>query len=94
MYDIGDMVRFTAQFYNANDVLTDPSTVGIKLLAPDNSEVTYAFGTDPELTRESAGIYQLDLKLEQAGRYFYRWEGAGVVTSAEEEEFYVRLSRF
>lgn len=91
-YDIGDGIRLNAAF-TVSDVATDPTTITLKLKDPslNSTSYTYALAT---VDKNSTGNYYKDVTLDEAGRWFYRWEGTGAVIAATEVLFYVRLSEF
>ena len=90
-YDIGDMVRLTGTF-TQNAAVVDPSTISVKLLAPDatSSTYTYSGGT---VVRDSMGVYHVDVAPVLSGTYRYRWVSTGTGAAAEEEWFQVRSRR-
>lgn len=90
-FDEGQVVRLQAKFYNSTDVLADPSA--IRFYAKHSSG-SNAVDTTSGWTRESTGIYYYDLALVKEGRWYYRWEGSGVVAAAREGVVVVRRSRF
>lgn len=44
------------------------------------------------LTKDSTGNYSFDYPIHIAGRHYYRFEGAGIVHAAEENDFWVESS--
>ena len=93
-YDKGDKVRFTAVFKNIAEELTDPTTVTVKIKDPSGNSSTYVYGTDLEVVKDSTGTYHIDMDIDETGIWHYRWEGAGVIKTAEESSFTVRTSEF
>lgn len=92
--DRGDIVRLSATFTSLDDGSgADPTAVQLLVKTPDDVTTTYVFGSSA-VTRDSAGVYYLDLTATLPGFHFYRWEGTGVVTGAGEAQFQVRLGRF
>ena len=86
-YDIGDLVRVSAVFTNAAGSASD-TTVALKLMKPDGTTST------PTPTHDSTGNYHYDVSVDQAGKWYYRYEGTGVVQTASEGSFLVRESSF
>lgn len=87
VYDTGDKIRLTATF-TVDDAVTDPTTVTVKVLDPSSNE-TSATPTNP-----STGVYYYDVSLDEAGDWYYRFEGTGAAVAAEEVTFNVRASKF
>jgi len=50
------------------------------------------FGTDAQVVKDSVGLYHADIPVVAAGLHYFRWEGAGAVTAAEESTFNVVTS--
>lgn len=90
-YDPGDMITLTAQFYDRNGSLADPTTVVLKIRNPLGVQLPHS------PTRSSPGSYYYDYDTalgDPTGRYTYRFEGTGAVTSAEEKVFFLNPSDF
>jgi hypothetical protein len=94
IYDIGDVVELEGRFTNADGTGVDPTTVTVTLRAPDGTETTLTYNTDPEVTKPSTGVYRVTKLLTSAGRWYYRWQGTGVGAAAEFTEFRVRETPF
>lgn len=92
-YDVGDGVRTTSQF-KVNGVLTDPTSVTIKVKTPAGTVTTKSYPADPEVVRTGLGAFSYTFILTTAGSWWYRWEGAGAVIGAAERRFQVRASEF
>ncbi len=90
-YDPGDMISLNAVFYKEDGTLGDPSGVVLKIRDP------LGIQTPHSPTRDSLGQYsfkyQTDLG-DPEGKYIYRFEGTGLITSAEEKAFYLNPSSF
>lgn len=84
IYDIGDRVMLSATFKASDGVGTDPTTVVLKVMAPDGTSTT------PTPTSEGFGVYWHPLDLTQAGRWVFRWTGTGAVIATEEGTIDVR----
>ena len=83
-YDVGDAVRLTAQFVNADGDPADPTEVTLTLQHPSGTQVITGPNSD------GVGSYYYDLILNEAGTWMYRWAGTGAVTTAEEGQLEVR----
>jgi len=75
-------------------VATDPTAVLFKTQDPSGNETTYTFGVDANVVKSAVGNYYADWTLDEEGRWFYRWEGTGVVVAAAEHALEVRDSEF
>ena len=90
-YDKGDTINLNARFYNKLGQLADPTSVTLKIRNPHGTITT------PSPTHDGTGLYSFDLITalsDLTGRWEYRFEGTGAVTSAEERVFYLRGSDF
>lgn len=86
----GDVVRVstTPGFANAAGTLVDPTVVRLRWrVFSDGDETTWVYGTDLEIVRDSTGLYHADIPIAEAGTHYFRWEGTGAVTAAEENSF-------
>ena len=83
-YDIGDTVRFSAEFTNSSEVAADPTTVTLKIRFPSGVIRTFTYAAS-EITKDSTGNYHYDLTITQAGEHYYKYYGTGTVVAAEEE---------
>lgn len=92
-YDIGDLVKISATFTDENGTATDPTTLEAAFKSPSGTISTFTYGTDPEVVRDSAGVYHLDISITESGRYDYRWSSTGTGQAAEEGYFEVRQQR-
>lgn len=94
-YDINDSIRLRATF---RDFVTknyvDPTTLTFKFKYPDGTKISYVYGTNPELVKESTGIYYVIMDVTSSGVYFYRFEASGTFKAASESKFLVKPSVF
>jgi len=97
-YDIGDSVRCSAVWTDADSTATDPDVVRFKLKTPAGTVTTYVYGTDSELVRDSVGNYHVDVDVTAIpGAWYYRFEGetsGGIGQGADETWFTVKKSEF
>lgn len=93
-YDKGDLVRVTAAFSNAAGAAVDPTTVRFKFKNPAAVVVTYTYGTDAQLVKDSVGNYHVDVDANAISFWYWRWESTGSGQSAEEGFFNVRDTYF
>jgi hypothetical protein len=87
------LVRISIRFTDADGTLTDPATVKFRTCDPCGRSVTYTYLTDPEIQKESTGVYYADVTPDRGGRWNYRWETTGPVF-ATEDSFIVINSPF
>ncbi len=92
-YDIGDRARLTATVTTSGGVAADPTEVTFKVQDPSGNETTYLY-SNGAVTRTSAGVYYVEVTLDEAGTWYYRANGTGAVIAADEEFLYVRESQF
>lgn len=93
-YTKGQKVRVSAVFRNNSDVVADPSTITFKWQTPAGVDSDYVYGTDAELVKDSTGNYHVDLTLNEADTWVYRFESTGNPVAADEESLGVAASQF
>lgn len=91
-YDKGQTVRIYG-YFTAGDMLTDPETVTLQVQTPGGIETTYSYA-EGLVNRAAAGKYYRDVRLDEAGFWFYRWTGKGAAPAAKEAVLAVRPSQF
>lgn len=91
IYETGQKVQCTVVFTVSN-VATDPTTVIAKVKDPSGNTTTYTYGTDVELVKDSIGNYRIDVTADEAGEWFFRFEGTGTCVAVEESSFRSRSS--
>ncbi len=84
--DIGDLVRIGATFKSLAGVLVVPTAVVLTVVDPSDNEST------PTVSTPSTGAYQVDVSIDEAGTWEYRWAGTGSYQGAVEHSFFVRKS--
>lgn len=92
-YDIGDLVRCTGTFA-ASGSNVNPAAVMFKVKKPSGTVVTYTYGTDAALVRDSTGVYHVDVDATEAGEWTYRFWSTGTGQAAAEGQFLVKLTLF
>lgn len=93
-YDVGDTTRLSVEITDAAGDFTDPTTVTLRVKAPDGTITTLAYPADAAVVRESTGQFHSDVVLNAAGRWYYRWEAGGDIQGAGEWELHVLESAF
>ncbi len=94
IFDVGDAVRCRAEFRDLAGTLIDPTTVSVSVKAPDGQITTKVYNTDPEVVRESAGKFYIDVDATASGVWHYRFFSTGTGKAAAERQFNVRRSNF
>jgi hypothetical protein len=91
-YEIGDQIRLTAVFTDANGAAADPTTVtcSIRRTAGDS----WSFAYPGSVTKSATGTFSCDWTCSNDGIYEYRWAGTGAVVAAGEAIFRVLKSAF
>ncbi len=80
---VGTMVRI-ANVFTDSGVPLDPTTVTFALKIPDDPVVvSYVYGVDPEIIRESAGVYRVDYVPLVPKTFVFTWTGTGAVEAVE-----------
>lgn len=81
----GELVRVAGVFTNLETgEAIDPAVLTLAYKRPDEEVVTLTYGTDEEVVREEAGVYHVDIALDDAGVWRYRWQsGEDKVSVAE-----------
>jgi hypothetical protein len=92
-YKLGGGVDTTATFKKAG-VVRDPTYVVVKVRDPDGDITTYTYGTDATVTKTSTGVYAFSFAVDQAGDWWFRYEGTGEVVAADEQIVQVSGSKF
>jgi hypothetical protein len=94
-YNVGDLVRITATFTSAS-VPADPTAISCivkrRYQLPPVASTTYVYPTT--ISKDSTGVYHVDVVPDTEGIYDYRWVGTGAVIAAGESAFNVPNSEF
>lgn len=94
-YDKGDVPKISASFTD-NGAVYDPDIVQFRVMDPEGDEVTYVYGVDAEVIRDSAGHYHMDLAaIDLSGVWVYHAEGfttdnPALAQGSGENRFYIR----
>lgn len=92
-FDVGTLVRVAALFQTAAGVATDPGGVVFKVKKPSGTVLTYTYGVGAEVVKDSTGNYHVDVLVDLAGRWRYRFEGTTFAQAAKEGQFTVKPSQ-
>lgn len=55
----------------------DPDAVYFQVKPPGGTVTTYEYGVDGELSNPSTGVYSIDVDLDTAGTWYYRFYSTG-----------------
>lgn len=91
-YDVGDQVRLWGVFKNLAGADADPDTIICKHQDPSGNETTITYPTG--MTKASTGRYYVDLTIDEAGTWYYRFNGTGAIIAAGEQSFIARATQF
>jgi hypothetical protein len=79
VYNLGQKIRISAEFTDADGAAADPTAVYVVIKAPDSDGVTYTYGEDAELAKDAVGHYHVDQALSSCGIWTARWYSTGNV---------------
>jgi hypothetical protein len=60
---------------------------------PSKEVTTYHYGVSPGLSKDSAGVYSLEIEADESGVWYYRFWSTGNGQAAEEESFRVNPAK-
>lgn len=84
---VGQKPRIPAEFRLGN-VLTDPTAVKFIYHRPgDAAPTVLVHGVDAAVVKSAVGKYHVDLSIDIAGTWKWRWESTGAVESALQDSF-------
>lgn len=96
VYDTGDVIRLSASFTNASNVLADPGAVYLKYKRPDATTASFTYGSG-SLFQLDVGIYYYDLQVPSGasgeGVWYYRFWSASPGQAAAEAYLRVQPTR-
>lgn len=73
----GELVRVTGVFTDLETGAgVDPEVVTLTFRRPDQVTETLSYGTDASVVREEAGVFHVDIVLDDPGVWHYRWESS------------------
>lgn len=93
-YDLGDQVRLSAVFSDADGYAIDPTVITVKYAAPGGSVTDLTYDVDLSVTRDGTGSYYVDFVPTIPGVWAYRWQSSGTITAAAEGQLMVKRSSF
>lgn len=93
-FDVGDLVRLTADFTNIAGTHFDPAAVFCKVKTPAGVTTTYQYSVDVSVVKDSTGVYHLDVDANLPGNWQVRWYSTGTGQAAAEDVFHIKTSQF
>jgi len=91
--DVGDKVRLTAVFKDSDGNEIDPTAVAAEVKDPSGNTDSYTY--DPgDIVKSATGTYYVDIDIDEAGTWYYRFYSTGTGKAAEESYFVVSDSKF
>jgi hypothetical protein len=86
LYDLGDVARISVTFEQGGSPV-DPSTLSFEVMTPTEAMVLIEWAGSPgspadEIVHDGTGEYHIDLSLDVAGTYTYRWLTTGTAQAA------------
>jgi hypothetical protein len=90
---IGTDLCLPATFKDGCGDLIDPDSVIFRTKSPRGVQASYTYGVNTQVTRDSVGVYSVEINPGEAGRWFYRWETAAPSLGFE-GNFIVQASKF
>lgn len=90
-YDVGDLVRVSAEFRDDSDALADPTAVELKFRTPAGVVTTWQVEAG-EIVKDATGKYHADINITANGRWAYKFIGTGAVQAVEEAGLFVKKS--
>lgn len=87
---VGTKVRTSCAFVGMDSVSpVDPTEVTCEVVAPNAVAMLYTWPSDPDIIRDSAGKFHLDIHANLPGVWRYRWASTGAVEAASRGQFKV-----
>ena len=92
-YQDGDSVRLEIRTKDDAGVLTDPTTVTLKIKPPNGAQVTFT-EAGGGVTKISVGHFRRDhvIPVAEVGTWTYRYQTTGAIVAAEEKTFTVEAT--
>lgn len=88
-YDVGDLIRLTATFTDANGDAVDPTTVSFSIRDPSGNLATVTYAA-ADITKSGTGVYFYDLSIDEVGYWVWRAVGTGAGEAAGEDTIEIR----
>jgi hypothetical protein len=90
---VGNVVQVYAKFKDKHNALIDPTTVSVKIRTPAGVDTTYTYGVNPEVLKESTGVYYININTTgQTGTWFAKWTSTGTGQGVGQTNFTVEAT--
>lgn len=93
IYQRGDQAFLRITWKNVDGELTDPTTVTLKIMSPDETVVTVTWA-GAQVMQVSLGIFSYVLDVPTVGVWRIRWIAAGALVDETEDYFEVESTTF
>jgi hypothetical protein len=93
-YALGQLVRCTGTYTDAEGVAVDPTAVFFEVEDPSGNTTSLEYPGDAALHKSGTGIYYVDVDADECGWWYYRHYATGTGQAADEASFRVKESRF
>ena len=92
---VGNLVKIHATFKDESGDVQDPATVQVAVKQPDTTITVYVYGVNPEVVRESQGVYYILIDTtNKTGTWQFIWNSSGTLQAAGQTEFTVNAAYF
>jgi hypothetical protein len=89
-YQIDTLIQVSTTFTDLTGALADPTSIFCYVVDPNGVTTEYSGG---QITRDSEGIYHVQITPSVSGYWRYKWQGTGaLVASSADTSFYVQPS--
>lgn len=89
-YSVGDLITVTGTWTDAAGDAVDPAVVLAEYRDPSGNVTSLTYGVDAALVKDGVGNYSVDIDINAAGRWHYRFWSTGMGQAAHRpREFYV-----
>ncbi len=85
--EAGQMVRWFFSYFNLSGAPADPTFVFVKTIDPTGTQRSFVYPSDPEIVKDSTGVYHYDQLPTIVGNWQIRGEGTGSLTWAQQATF-------
>ena len=94
VYEYGSSPILTVTIRNQAGAIVDPATLIFRYKSSHGAGIiTYVYGTDPELVRETTGIYSVELYCEDSGAWDWEFKATSP-NCVLQGEFHIQNSLF
>lgn len=89
---VGTRPQVQGRFTDADGDPVDPGTLTVIVRKPDDTQDTYAYGSNPEVTRAELGVFlfRFPNELTDPGKYYIYFNGGDPADVADEIVLTVR----